>query len=362
VNGELNEVQYFADPCSTQNPTPFPTPTPRKYGDGTYVLEIGGIAQTTNGLLFEFTNVDYEQVTCIRAPCNPIFVARFLVGHVCLDGYPCNSENLELSVGETKEIEVDDRSASISFNRVVDASLQKIEVTVKSKTVLPKAPFEFTIPVYPGWNMFSTPAKDPEGRILPSTEQPSETKEVPLMAPTASATLVPTAVNTASAKPVAQGGASTQTVSPVEVMPLLYGFEVTTTCKDGPIYAYNAKARKYDKLLGFVDGRASVLPQKGYWFKNTGSECSITAKGWVKTALEGLQLQAGWNFIGGPYDPTMFYEIKGDCALTSGPWFYNAKERKYEKTQLLLPGKAYFVKVAGSCALGESSDIPQLPE
>jgi hypothetical protein len=318
VNGELNEVQYFADPCRTKNPTPIPTTKPPKYGDGTYVLEIGGLAQTTNGLLFEFTNANYEQVTCIRAPCDPRFIAHFIVGHVCLDGYPCNSKDVELSTGEAKEVEVDGRSASISFNRIVDASLQKIEVTVNSKTLPPTAPFEFTIPIYFGWNMFSTPAKDSEDEMKFSINSES-----------------------------------------IHLPP---GFEVTTTCSDGPIYAYNAVAKKYDKLLGFVDGRASVLPQKGYWFKNTGSECSITAKGWAKTTLEGLQLQAGWNFIGGPYDPTMFYGIKGDCALTSGPWFYNGKTRQYEKTQLLMPGKAYFVKVAGACAFGEPQDIPPLPE
>jgi len=291
-----------------------PTST-KKYGDGTYVLKIDGRggerATSSNGLFFDFIKLDYNNVVCVRAPC-PQFTATFLVGHGCLlESYPCNSKEFELTEGENKEVEVDGWRALLSFNRVVDASTKKIEVTVNS--MLFKARFELTIPVYPGWNMFSIPIASEQ---LMNAEQT-----------------------------LAFGG-----------------YSITTTCKDGPIYAFDSIEKKYEKLEGFVSGRASVFPRVGYWFKNTGEECSITVKGGYKTNLENLVLQAGWNFIGSPFEPVAFDEIKGDCVLTSGPWFYNAKERKYEKTQLLSPGKAYFVKVAGSCTLRESSDIPPLPE
>jgi hypothetical protein len=100
-----------------------------------------------------------------------------------------------------------------------------------------------------------------------------------------------------------------------------------------------------------------VAPGLGYWVRVT-SPCAIEVSGGDVDESFLPQIYAGWNQIGALSKPVRFDEVRGDCAIKSGPWRYNAAANKYENAETLLPGEGYWVKAESACRLGSSPPLP----
>ncbi|MFH0971290.1 MAG: hypothetical protein V1835_01860 [Candidatus Micrarchaeota archaeon] len=135
---------------------------------------------------------------------------------------------------------------------------------------------------------------------------------------------------------------------------------VENSCGTNVLYHLSKDGRSYEKFDIGLSGAAAYM--NGYWIKASG-DCRITISGNQNVVESGAYMQKGWNQIGAPNSNVLFEKIKGSCTATSGPWRYNAAARKYEKTEVLVPGEGYFVKIASSCSLGEAEDdLPPFPD
>ena len=194
----------------------------------------------------------------------------------------------------------------------------------------PQAEYLVKIPVHPGWNLISAPVSW-YPRVYATSSQ-----------------------TTAQA---GYGSTEGQYVDKPEVYgyPNNYALLVETNCESSTVFSLNPYSKEYDKT-----DVSHLVSNKGYWF-NSNSYCSLVFKG-VKAFeyQDGLKLSRGWNQIPGSYTPMTFENLKSDCKVESGPWYY---DKKWVKTGFLESGKSYFVKVSGECTLKKSfGDIPPLPE
>lgn len=134
---------------------------------------------------------------------------------------------------------------------------------------------------------------------------------------------------------------------------------VKTDCAPGTLYYYDAVSKAYAKE-GTMSTGAQIGATKGYWFKSA-RECSATVSGSEYLSSFDRLLSPGWNQIGALYRPVSFDEIKGTCIATSGPYKFNTAAYNWEKTQKLMGGEGYFVKVAADCKLS-GQEPPYPPE
>lgn len=112
------------------------------------------------------------------------------------------------------------------------------------------------------------------------------------------------------------------------------------------------------RYIDVLEDPDSVQDGWGYWV-NMDYACMMSVVGDKITIGDFPELGAGWNHIGAPSKTMNFYHVIGDCNLLSGPWWYNPASNNYQKSQVLMPGEGYWVKVKDECTLG--SDIPPLP-
>jgi hypothetical protein len=150
------------------------------------------------------------------------------------------------------------------------------------------------------------------------------------------------------------------------------GATITTTCKYktecpacvaqtaceaacrvvGPkLWNYDSAAKRYDSPGAL--GAATLARGKGYWVY-AANDCSFTveyASDETPYWLEGLELRAGWNQIGGPTHEIDLSELAGgsNCDVRAA-WGFDARSNRYVKASKLEPGKAYFVRVARDCS------------
>ena len=204
----------------------------------------------------------------------------------------------------------------------------------------PQAEYSVKISVHPGWNLISAPVS-----------------WYPFVYETSSQTT----------SQAGYGSTERQYVDDPEVYEYQntnyrtnYAFLVETNCESSTVFSLNPYSKEYDKT-----DVSHLVSNKGYWF-NSNSYCSLVFKG-VKAFeyQDGLKLSSGWNQIPGSYTPMTFENLKNDCKVESGPWYYDKRWVKTGllKTSFLESGKSYFVKVSGECTLKKSfGDIPPLPE
>ena len=112
------------------------------------------------------------------------------------------------------------------------------------------------------------------------------------------------------------------------------------------------------KYIDVLKDPNSIVNGWGYWVK-MDYDCIVETTGNKITIDDFPELEAGWNQIGAPSEAVNFYSVIGNCNLLSGPWWFNAESKKYEKAQVLRSGEGYFVKVKDRCSLG--SEMPPLP-
>ncbi|MFH1442828.1 MAG: CARDB domain-containing protein [Candidatus Micrarchaeota archaeon] len=142
-------------------------------------------------------------------------------------------------------------------------------------------------------------------------------------------------------------------------VPLTNSRIISTDCVKKPIYYYNTGQNQYYSQGGFAVG-TELLGGFGYWYKSDYN-CKATFMGSGHYALPfGMELGAGWNQIGAPYDTINFKEMAGNCDVVSGPYKFNTAAYKWEKAEMLQKGEGYFIKVRNACAL--SAQPPNPPE
>ncbi|MDO8553628.1 MAG: hypothetical protein Q7S22_02370 [Candidatus Micrarchaeota archaeon] len=92
---------------------------------------------------------------------------------------------------------------------------------------------------------------------------------------------------------------------------------------------------------------------RGYWFK-ADNDCRIVASGLPLRVdkIRGTKLLSGWNMLGAPEIQTSVMDLLPRCNLVNGVWSYNTELERYEKAEILLPGKGYVAKVTEDCSLG----------
>ncbi len=120
-----------------------------------------------------------------------------------------------------------------------------------------------------------------------------------------------------------------------------------STCTSNAVWRYSNG--KYQKAA--LD---SIVAGVGYWY-HAAQDCKATFEGdsTLTAGTFNTALSGGWNLIGAPVGSTAFSTLANDCSVTSGLWWYDSSE--YHKYDSLDEGRAYWVKVAGSCTLKSAS-------
>ena len=134
---------------------------------------------------------------------------------------------------------------------------------------------------------------------------------------------------------------------------------IKTTCKfTSDLLTYNHGNVKADSI---------VNSKSGFWI-SVDSDCSIDVPGdsiyTIDTYLgRGIQLESGWNFVGGAPTKLEFGKILGDCDILKGPYKYNDAQNKWEISVFMEPGLGYAVASQSACKLQrlEEEAPPPLP-
>ncbi|MBU1946259.1 MAG: hypothetical protein KKC54_04790, partial [Nanoarchaeota archaeon] len=104
----------------------------------------------------------------------------------------------------------------------------------------------------------------------------------------------------------------------------------------------------------YIDANTKLYPGEGY-FTTQANNCYFDIEGYKFTSewigyLGSKQIKLGWNTIGAPSEQVNDVNtVKGTCATNSGPWGRNAATNQYVRTQVLAPGKGYFINSLGNC-------------
>ncbi|MFH1199995.1 MAG: hypothetical protein V1708_02920, partial [Candidatus Micrarchaeota archaeon] len=172
-------------------------------------------------------------------------------------------------------------------------------------------PYEFTVKLMPGWNLFSTPV------YYQSSDKCSASKPCPLVA-----------------------------------FPPTWKVK-ENTCSDLNIWHYNVYEKKYEfkTLVDMQHVFNYVDPSDGFWAKSKKA-CSITFEG--DSRYNGLigqhTLPAGWNQKSFGLESTGAAGMLSSCKVSSGPWYYDNPSGKWVKVTNFEPGKGYFIKLASQCS------------
>jgi hypothetical protein len=113
------------------------------------------------------------------------------------------------------------------------------------------------------------------------------------------------------------------------------------------VYSYNPVTRGYELVQ-----LSSLEPGKAYWVAST-RDCIINITGMPVTPIS-RGLKAGWNLIGGSYNPVTFGSIginpPGSWSL-SYVYGYNTQTKIYEQAAALQPGAGYWGAVNRDCTI-----------
>lgn len=108
---------------------------------------------------------------------------------------------------------------------------------------------------------------------------------------------------------------------------------------------------------GYVQA-TTLSPGMGYWVK-AAKNCEVQVSG---NKFNGqTALSAGWNMVGSPGDEVSIQEYQGNCAVISGPWYYDLVSKTYVQSATFAPGKAYWLKVSAACTLNNLNMPPAAP-
>ena len=85
----------------------------------------------------------------------------------------------------------------------------------------------------------------------------------------------------------------------------------STDCPQATLWYYDSQQKRYTNAGKLREGEV-IQPGKGYWVRVKGGEaCKVAVRGQASYSLEGKELFAGWNQVGGPRKNVAFEEIKG---------------------------------------------------
>ena len=133
---------------------------------------------------------------------------------------------------------------------------------------------------------------------------------------------------------------------------------VASDCGANP-HAWRLTASGYAK-------ESMLSPGYGYWIK-AGKNCNIDVQGSTGGQIVLQDLFQGWNLVGALDQTVTISNYSGTCSITSGPWYYSNdatsdRASPYIYSSSLVPGQAYWIKVAGACRLGgANADVPPAP-
>ncbi len=128
-------------------------------------------------------------------------------------------------------------------------------------------------------------------------------------------------------------------------------------CENAKIFTYDTSSNRFSRAKP-----ESFSPRKmeSFWVK-AKDDCKMNFVGtsFTDDDVDDVSLGKGWNFIGAPARTVDYTDVEGTCETRSGPWEFNNKERKWERTNDLVPGKGHILKVGSACELGAA--IPAIP-
>ena len=126
--------------------------------------------------------------------------------------------------------------------------------------------------------------------------------------------------------------------------------DIQQKCSVTSAWQYDAALGQYSAATAFSGGAA------GAWMK-AGSDCTYELDA-PYASTWSVPLKAGWNMIGAPAGGATLASVAGDCNIISGAWNYAPSASQYVYSSSLEPGKGYWVKVAGTCTLQGTGDMP----
>jgi len=113
----------------------------------------------------------------------------------------------------------------------------------------------------------------------------------------------------------------------------------------------NLKMRTYRNGKYETANLFSLKGGEGYLIYSAAMACTLNydAVDYLTPSNYSQPLVAGWNLIGAPSGTTLFANLVGNCAVSSGPW--TGGSSTVSKSTSLVSGKGYWVKVASACTL-----------
>jgi hypothetical protein len=118
---------------------------------------------------------------------------------------------------------------------------------------------------------------------------------------------------------------------------------IENNCGILSVFYYNASTKNYEKK-----GWQEIEGGRGYWsYSFLSSPCNIKVIVSTSVSVSDIpELKPGYNLIGALSSSVEVNQVKGNCDITSGPYYW---ENGWRSASLLEPGKGYWLKVSNYC-------------
>jgi hypothetical protein len=118
---------------------------------------------------------------------------------------------------------------------------------------------------------------------------------------------------------------------------------IENNCGILSVFYYNASTKNYEKK-----DWQEIEGGRGYWsYSFLPSPCNIKVIVSTSVSISDIpELKPGYNLIGALSSSVDANQVKGNCDITSGPYYW---ENGWRSASLLEPGKGYWLKVSNYC-------------